>query len=192
MSEEDLFHEALARPPAERAAFLDAACAGNARLRAAVDARLSAQEAPANVPGTPAGSPREVTSDHVPGPEVSPQRTTNYDPVIVAGAVIGGRYTLVERIGEGGMGQVWVAKQTEPVKRKVALKLIKAGMDSKAVLARFEAERQALAVMDHPNIAKVLDGGLTETGRPFFVMKTSRACRLPSTATPCAPMCRSD
>ena len=78
-----------------------------------------------------------------------------------AGAVVAGRYTLVEQIGEGGMGEVWVAKQTEPVKRKVALKLIKAGMDTKAVLQRFEAERQALAMMDHPNIAKVLDGGTT-------------------------------
>jgi serine/threonine protein kinase/tetratricopeptide (TPR) repeat protein len=87
-----------------------------------------------------------------------------------AGMVIAGKYTLVEVIGEGGMGSVWRAKQTEPVKRFVALKLIKAGMDSKQVLARFEAERQALALMDHPNIAKVLDGGLHEY-RPFFVME---------------------
>src|SRR5262249_46575607 len=80
-------------------------------------------------------------------------------------------YTLVEKIGEGGMGEVWVAKQTEPVKRRVALKVIKTGMDSKAVLTRFEQERQALAMMDHPNIARVLDGGMTPTGRPFFVME---------------------
>ncbi len=84
--------------------------------------------------------------------------------------MISDRYTLVEKIGEGGMGEVWVARQTEPVKRKVALKLIKAGMDSRAVLARFEQERQALALMDHPNIARVLDGGMTLTGQPFFVM----------------------
>jgi non-specific serine/threonine protein kinase/serine/threonine-protein kinase len=82
-----------------------------------------------------------------------------------------GRYKLLEPIGEGGMGSVWVAEQTQPVRRKVALKLIKAGMDSKAVLARFEAERQALALMDHPHIAKVLDGGTTENGRPYFVME---------------------
>ena len=89
----------------------------------------------------------------------------------VPGIVIAGRYTLQEKIGEGGMGEVWVAKQTEPVKRKVALKLIKTGMDSKAVLQRFEQERQALALMDHPNISKVLDGGLTPNGQPFFVME---------------------
>ncbi len=87
-----------------------------------------------------------------------------------AGTVLAGKYRLTERIGEGGMGSVWLAHQSEPVKRKVAVKLIKAGMDSKAVLARFEAERQALAVMDHPNIAKVLDGGLHD-GRPYFVME---------------------
>src|SRR6516225_1400126 len=86
-----------------------------------------------------------------------------------AGTVIG-PYKLVELIGEGGMGTVWMAQQTEPVKRLVALKLIKAGMDSKQVLARFEAERQALALMDHPNIARVFDGGVTAAGRPYFVM----------------------
>jgi hypothetical protein len=90
---------------------------------------------------------------------------------IVRGTVIAGRYKLLQPIGEGGMGTVWVAAQTQPVRRKVAVKLIKAGMDSKSVLARFEAERQALALMDHPHIAKVLDGGLTEAGRPFFVME---------------------
>ena len=85
--------------------------------------------------------------------------------------MIAGRYKLQQKIGEGGMGEVWVAKQTEPVKRKVALKLIKTGMDSRAVLARFEQERQALAMMDHPNIARVLDGGMTPSGQPFFVME---------------------
>jgi serine/threonine protein kinase len=99
------------------------------------------------------------------------EQTVAYVPSEQSGTVVAGRYKLLEAIGEGGMGTVWVAEQTQPVRRKVALKLIKAGMDSKSVLARFEAERQALAVMDHPNIAKVLDGGLTETGRPFFVME---------------------
>ena len=87
------------------------------------------------------------------------------------GQVIAGRYTLLEVIGEGGMGAVYLAEQTEPVKRQVALKLIKIGMDSRAVLARFDAERQALALMDHPNIARVYDGGTTVAGQPFFVME---------------------
>ena len=87
------------------------------------------------------------------------------------GQVIAGRYTLLEVLGEGGMGTVYRAGQTQPVKRQVALKLIKVGMDSRAVLARFDAERQALALMDHPNIARVYDGGSTEAGQPFFVME---------------------
>ncbi len=87
------------------------------------------------------------------------------------GVIIAGRFKLLEPIGEGGMGSVWLAEQAAPVKRKVAIKLIKSGMDSKSVLARFDAERQALAMMDHPNIAKVYDGGVTEQGRPYFVME---------------------
>jgi len=81
-----------------------------------------------------------------------------------------GRYKLTEQIGEGGCGVVYVAEQTEPVRRRVALKIIKLGMDTKQVVARFEGERQALAMMDHPNIARVLDAGATDSGRPFFVM----------------------
>jgi serine/threonine protein kinase len=90
---------------------------------------------------------------------------------IEPGTVIAGKYKLLEAIGEGGMGAVWMAQQIEPVKRHVALKLIKSGMDSKTVVARFEAERQALSMMDHPNIARVFDVGTTSTGRPFFVME---------------------
>jgi serine/threonine protein kinase/WD40 repeat protein len=89
-----------------------------------------------------------------------------------------GRYKLLEKLGEGGCGVVYVAEQTEPVRRRVALKVIKLGMDTKAVVARFEAERQALAMMDHPNIAKVLDAGTTETGRPYFVMELVRGIRI--------------
>src|SRR5205823_3040365 len=85
-----------------------------------------------------------------------------------------GPYKLLEQIGEGGMGIVYVAEQTEPVRRRVALKIIKPGMDTKQVIARFEAERQALAMMDHPHIAKVLDAGTTEAGRPYFVMELVR------------------
>ena len=96
------------------------------------------------------------------------------DELVSAGTLVAGRYKLLEAIGEGGMGAVWMAQQTEPVKRLVALKLIKAGMDSQTVLARFEAERQALSMMDHPNIARVLDVGATAAGRPFFVMELVR------------------
>jgi len=89
-----------------------------------------------------------------------------------------GRYNLLQKIGEGGCGVVYMAEQEEPVKRRVALKVIKLGMDTKSVIARFEAERQALAMMDHPNIAKVLDGGATETGRPYFVMELVRGIKI--------------
>ena len=96
-------------------------------------------------------------------------------PTLLEGSgTIIGRYKLLEKIGEGGMAVVYMAEQTEPVRRKVALKIIKPGMDTRQVIARFEAERQALALMDHPNIAKVLDAGATETGRPYFVMELVR------------------
>jgi serine/threonine protein kinase len=89
-----------------------------------------------------------------------------------------GRYQILERVGEGGYGVVYVAEQTEPVRRRVALKVIKLGMDTKQVVARFEAERQALAMMDHANIAKVFDAGSTDTGRPFFVMELVRGVKI--------------
>jgi tetratricopeptide (TPR) repeat protein len=117
--------------------------------------------------GAPTLPPREKSP-------VDPARaeTVPYDrPVEGVGAVIVGRYKLLETLGQGGMGVVFMAQQTQPVKRLVALKLIKLGMDSRQILARFEAERQALALMDHPNIAKVLDAGTTDSGRPFFVME---------------------
>src|SRR5262245_57605494 len=153
----DLFLAALERPPGERPAYLEAACGGDAVLRGQVEALLRAHDQPGAFLSE-AGPP---TAADATGPPAGG----------AAGAVIAGRYTLLQRLGEGGMGEVWVARQTEPVKRQVALKLIKAGMDSRAVLARFEAERQALARMDHPHIARVLDGGLTPDRRPFFVME---------------------
>jgi WD40 repeat protein len=182
MTEETLFAEALSRAPAERAAFLAQACAGQPELRAAVEALLAAHEKSGNlldrppeelgqtVDSDPGRQEPPFTGEYAPQPDAAPVPAADGPPG-AAGAVIAGRYTLVEKIGEGGMGEVWVAKQTEPVKRKVALKVIKAGMDSKAVLTRFEQERQALALMDHPNIARVLDGGMTAQGRPFFVME---------------------
>src|SRR5437899_1910305 len=103
--------------------------------------------------------------------------TTTPTPAEQAGDKIG-RYKLLQQIGEGGCGVVYMAEQQEPVKRRVALKVIKPGMDTRQVLARFEAERQALALMDHPNIAKVLDAGATDTGRPFFVMELVRGVKI--------------
>jgi tetratricopeptide (TPR) repeat protein/serine/threonine protein kinase len=143
----------------ERAAYLDEACGADAALRERVEALLRAHE---QVGGFL--EPRGTVAFGSTSPAVEPANP-------LAGSVIAGRYKLIEEIGEGGMGTVWMAQQTEPVKRAVAVKLIKPGMDSRQVLARFEAERQALALMDHPNIARVLDGGATESGRPFFVME---------------------
>jgi WD40 repeat protein/serine/threonine protein kinase len=151
--------------PALRAAYLDRECGGDAELRARVDALLRANDAAP----LPLDSPGDATSAHVADP--LPETEDYGDPTARVGAILAGKYKLVEEIGQGGMGSVFLAQQTEPVKRAVAVKVIKAGMDSRAVLVRFEAERQALAMMDHPNIAKVLDAGTTDGGRPFFVME---------------------
>jgi len=152
MIEEKLFNEALSKPRAERAAFLAAACGDDDALRKRVEVLLSAHE-----------NPGSFLKQPIPGPTID-------SPVDEQTGTQIGPYKLIEPIGEGGMGTVWMAQQTEPVKRLVAVKLVKAGMDSKQVIARFEAERQALALMDHPNIARVLDAGTTSTGRPYFVM----------------------
>ncbi len=167
MTEETLFEKARNLPMSERAAFLNRECPDPA-MRVLVDAMLAADDDSVSPLDSPLCSPLHANDHTV--TQGSQKRTEDYVPNIPLNTVIAGKYTLVETIGEGGMGSVWRAKQTEPVKRFVAVKLIKAGMDSKQVLARFEAERQALALMDHPNIAKVLDGGLHD-GRPFFVME---------------------
>jgi eukaryotic-like serine/threonine-protein kinase len=160
MNAESLFHRALELEPQARAAFLTSACGSNAALRLRVDALLAAHEQGQGF--LPSHSTHEDGSVHtVVVPRLSSEQ---------AGALIG-RYKLLEQIGEGGFGTVWAAEQREPVRRRVALKIIKLGMDSKQVVARFEAERQALALMDHPNIARVLDAGATEAGRPYFVME---------------------
>jgi len=155
-NEESIFHTALAKPAAERAAYLQAACGGDPELLAQIESLLAANEVQDNFLEAPPVGEHAVMDDHcvTEGP----------------GTVIG-RYKLLEKIGEGGMAVVYMAEQTEPLRRKVALKIIKLGMDTKQVIARFEAERQALALMDHPCIAKVLDAGSTETGRPYFVME---------------------
>jgi WD40 repeat protein/serine/threonine protein kinase len=171
---EDIFLAAVEKAtPEERAAYLDKACRGDAELRRRVERLLAAHpkargflEQPPAEALLPAAT--EATVDSAPG---LPETADYGHPTARVGAVLAGKYKLVEEIGEGGMGSVFMAQQTEPVKRAVAVKVIKAGMDSKAVLALFEAERQALAMMDHPHIAKVLDAGTTDGGRPFFVME---------------------
>src|SRR5262245_27627987 len=170
----EVFGAALERAdPAARAAYLAAACGADADLRRRVEALLRASEHPDSfldhagpVPPSAAALPTAAQSPSGAGGD--PSAVT--PPEEAVGAVVAGRYKLLEAIGEGGMGTVWMAAQTEPVKRLVAVKLIKPGMDSRTVLARFEAERQALALMDHPNIARVFDGG-TDRGRPFYVME---------------------
>jgi serine/threonine protein kinase len=154
MNDEEIFHEALARGPADRAAYLDRACTGDPALRASVESLLRAN---AGASGFMAHPPPGITVDH---------RTTPEGPGTVVGP-----YKLLEQIGEGGFGVVFMAEQTQPIRRKVALKVLKPGMDTRQVVARFEAERQALALMDHPNIAKVHDGGVMSSGRPYFVME---------------------
>jgi serine/threonine protein kinase/tetratricopeptide (TPR) repeat protein len=150
-----IFLEAVEKhAPAEWPAFLDGACTGQADLRRRVEALLEAHRQ--------AGTAQHPAAE---GAAAVPVADSSTSP----GAVLG-PYKLLQEIGEGGMGTVWMAQQTEPVKRLVALKLIKAGMDSRQVIARFEAERQALALMDHANIARVLDAGTTDAGRPYFVM----------------------
>src|SRR6516165_2113153 len=159
MSERDIFIAALQKDdPAQRQAYLEEACAGQPELRRQVENLLRLHEGAGSFLDQPAQTPTK-----------SPYSTVEPPGREKLGTFIG-PYKLIELVGEGGMGTVWMAQQTEPVKRLVAVKLIKAGMDSKAVIARFEAERQALALMDHPNIARVIDGGTTTSGRPYFVM----------------------
>jgi serine/threonine protein kinase len=154
-NEEDIYHAALKVPPTEREAYVKATCGDDLVLLEQVESLLKIRESGNNFLESP------------PFIEKSPLNTL---PEEKPGTVIG-RYKLLEKIGEGGMAVVYMAEQQEPIHRKVALKIIKLGMDTKQVIARFEAERQALALLDHPNIAKVLDAGATENGRPYFVME---------------------
>jgi serine/threonine protein kinase len=200
-----LFTEALKLPAEKQAAYLDEACAGDASLRQRVEAFLLAHEeagafleepaegaergdsCPAVPPrrdasaqsatSAPGATPKVAADRNVRAPGPGGTIQLNITPSEKAGDRIG-RYKLLQQIGEGGCGVVYMAEQEEPVRRKVALKVIKLGMDTKNVIARFEAERQALALMDHPNIAKVFDAGATETGRPYFVMELVRGIKI--------------
>ncbi|MEO7412629.1 MAG: serine/threonine-protein kinase [Opitutaceae bacterium] len=157
--DDDLFGDALEFPASARSAYLGRACAGDEAQRLRVEALLALHDEASgflHVPLTTRG--------------VDPPAEKPIDRV--------GRYKLLQKIGEGGCGVVWLAEQESPVRRRVALKVIKLGMDTNAVIARFEAERQALAMMDHPNIARVFDGGATDAGRPYFVMELVRGVRI--------------
>src|SRR5262245_28281785 len=140
--------------PAKRATYLSQVCGSDADLRQRLEAMLRDAEAAEEYFGSTQNVPEDATALVTEAP----------------GTVIG-RYKLLQKIGEGGMGVVYMAEQREPVVRKVALKIIKAGMDTRQVVGRFEAERQALALMDHANIARVFEAGSTDTGRPYFAME---------------------
>ena len=157
MRERDIFIEALEQGnPSERAALLDDACQSDAELRERVEQLLAEHERQRRfILDTPPPG-LDATQDH---------------PLSESPGTIVGPYRLMQQIGEGGFGVVFMAKQAQPIQRTVALKIIKPGMDTRQVIARFEAERQALALMDHPNIARVYDAGTTDSGRPYFVME---------------------
>ncbi len=164
---ETIFTSALQRTSAgERTAYLDGACGDDAALRGRVEELLRAHEDADTFLSRPTAGARIVASPSDGGGSAPGADSRGEGP----GARID-RYKLLQRIGEGGFGEVYMAEQEEPVRRKVALKIIKLGMDTRQVIGRFEAERQALAMMDHPNIAKVLDAGATAAGRPYFVME---------------------
>src|SRR5689334_13503348 len=159
---ETIFGEALRRESAEeRAAFLDRACGSDTALRGEIEGLLAAHQRAGEFMQSPAADVDTSIWGGAACVDIAPPAT---------GMLIG-PYKLLEQIGEGGMGTVYMAEQQRPVRRRVALKIIKPGMDTKQVIARFEAERQALALMDHQNIARVFDAGATDAGRPYFVME---------------------
>jgi eukaryotic-like serine/threonine-protein kinase len=176
MDEDSIFAAATQKStPAERAAFLDEACGRETPLRARLERLLHAPDHPDSFPSPPA-----------PAVAWEGAATSAGTAAALETAALGtqiGPYRLLQQIGAGGMGVVFLAEQSEPVRRRVALKLIKPGMDSRQVVTRFEAERQAQALMDHPNIAKVFDAGATDAGRPYFVMELVKAHRSRNTAT---------
>jgi serine/threonine protein kinase len=158
-----VFHEALEKTGPERSRLVEVACGDDRELRGQVKALLAAHDEAGEFLASPTASEAGEATRVATTATASP-------PSERPGATIG-PYKLLQVIGEGGFGVVYMAEQEQPVRRRVALKVIKLGMDTKQVIARFEAERQALAMMEHPNIARVLDAGATETGRPYFVME---------------------
>ncbi len=170
-----VFAAALELPAAQRGAYLDQACAGDSALRGQVEALLRVHDAAGNFFDKLASVAKPGAEGQMPGSSGTIRLPSI--PSEKPGDKIG-RYKLLQQIGEGGCGVVYMAEQEEPVRRRVALKVIKLGMDTKTVIARFEAERQALALMDHPNIAKVLEAGATDTGRPYFVMELVRGIKI--------------
>jgi serine/threonine protein kinase len=164
--QEAIFDAAVGLPAEARASYLTRVCGENTALRQRVEALLQAHT-----------EARSFLEPPIPAKATEPTIVISAPLIEKPGDVIG-RYKIREKIGDGGCGAVYVAEQAEPVRRRVALKIIKLGMDTRSVIARFEAERQALAMMDHPNIAKVLDAGTTETGRPFFVMELVRGIKI--------------
>ena len=161
-SAEEIFHQVRGVPLSERAGQLNGACGDDATLRARVEALLQAD--------AEVGDFLRTSSESAPNLDHAAAATIDAPSRESPGTRIG-PYKLMEMLGEGGFGMVWLAERREPFVQRVALKIIKAGMDTKAVIARFEQERQALAVMDHPSVAKVLDAGMTAAGRPYFVME---------------------
>jgi serine/threonine protein kinase/tetratricopeptide (TPR) repeat protein len=172
MTEEELFTQALEKTdPAQRAAFLDEACGSDRTLRQGVEELIRAHEQSSSFlePAVEI-APAAAKSDH-PAAGATRSMAQEQRPILEKPGTRIGPYRLLQEIAQGGMGAVFMAEQEQPIRRRVALKIIKPGMDTEQVIARFEAERQALALMDHPNIARVLDAGTTESGRPFFVME---------------------
>ncbi len=175
-TEKAVFFDALdIESPGERAAFIEDACHGKPELRAAVTALFEAHECDRNVIDRPVASDGMFQVNDLDETQWRPAPLSPAHPAL--GARIG-PYKLMEQIGEGGFGLVYVADQQEPFRRRVALKIIKPGMESREVLSRFEAERQAIALMDHPNIARIFDAGATPSGQPYFVMELVRGVSL--------------
>jgi eukaryotic-like serine/threonine-protein kinase len=172
MSEETIFAAALEKThPAERAAYLDGACGDDAELRRRIEALLRAHQQTGDLLDPPIAQP-EVMTEYAPGSSFPYGDGPSHRPIIEGPGADIGPYHVSRKMGEGGMGIVFLAEQERPVRRTVALKVIKPGMDSELVIARLEVERQALALMDHPNIARFLDAGTTDSGRPYFVMES--------------------